>query len=258
MSHQPLIDRFRRARGGGPAGDLTVLEGIHPVKHALRFGAEILDAVAADREGPLRLARELAPDVADALSDLLGEVPSEVFEALSPRPPSSGVVAIARRSGSSVEALLEPTDDPAPVVYLEDPMHLGNVGAAVRVAAAAGAGGVVVTSQHDPWHPRALRGSAGLHYAVPVVAAPELPPTKRALVAVDPEGEPLRGDAVPPGAVLAFGSERRGLDRGLLRRADARVRIPMRAGVSSLNLATSVAVVLYARRRGFGSGQGPA
>ena len=36
--------------------------------------------------------------------------------------------------------------------------------------------------------------------------------------------------------------------RGLLARADARVALPMRAGVSSLNLATSVAAVLFSLR----------
>jgi TrmH family RNA methyltransferase len=48
--------------------------------------------------------------------------------------------------------------------------------------------------------------------------------------------------------VLAFGTERHGLSGELLDRADGRVAIPMREGVSSLNLATSVAVVLFAQR----------
>ena len=45
-----------------------------------------------------------------------------------------------------------------------------------------------------------------------------------------------------------LGTERHGLSRELLDSADARVSIPMRAGVSSLNLATSVAAVLFAWR----------
>ena len=44
---------------------------------------------------------------------------------------------------------------------------------------------------------------------------------------------------------LAFGSERRGLSTALLDAADARVALPMRDGVSSLNLATAVAATLY-------------
>ena len=46
-------------------------------------------------------------------------------------------------------------------------------------------------------------------------------------------------------AILAFGSERRGLGPALLARAERRIAIPMRAGVSSLNLACAVAIVLY-------------
>jgi TrmH family RNA methyltransferase len=49
-------------------------------------------------------------------------------------------------------------------------------------------------------------------------------------------------------AVLAFGNERHGIGEGFVAHADRRVSIPMRPGVSSLNLATSVAAVLFAWR----------
>jgi RNA methyltransferase, TrmH family len=104
---------------------------------------------------------------------------------------------------------------------------------------------VLTTGMHDPWDPAALRGSAGLHYALPVARVDAVEPRGRPLLAVDPEGEPL--DTIPARAVLAFGSERHGLGDDLLARADGRMRIPMRPGVSSLNLATAVAVVLFAR-----------
>ena len=70
----------------------------------------------------------------------------------------------------------------------------------------------------------------------------------RPLLALDPGGEPLDPGALDPRAILAFGTERHGLSDELLARADARISIPMRAGVSSLNLATSVAAVLFAGR----------
>jgi TrmH family RNA methyltransferase len=70
------------------------------------------------------------------------------------------------------------------------------------------------------------------------------------VVAVDPGGDALEPAAVPADAVLAFGSERRGLSEDVLTRARARVRLPMRAGVSSLNLATAVSAALYALRYG--------
>ncbi|MGO9489863.1 MAG: TrmH family RNA methyltransferase, partial [Solirubrobacteraceae bacterium] len=139
----------------------------------------------------------------------------------------------------------------APVVLLEDPRDLGNLGACVRVAAAADIAGVLTTGSHDPWHPDALRGAAGLHFALPVARLPDLAPLRehrRPVLALDPEGEQLDPAEIDPRAVLLFGTERLGLSREALAAADRRVAIPMRPGVSSLNLATSVAAVLFAWR----------
>jgi TrmH family RNA methyltransferase len=129
------------------------------------------------------------------------------------------------------------------------PRHAGNLGAAVRVAAAAEAAGVLAVGGRDPWEPEAIRGAAGLQYALPVARLDDLPSTDRPLVAVDPGGDPAPEGGLPPRALLAFGTERHGLGEALLSRADLRVAIPMREGVSSLNLATAVAVALYAWRR---------
>ena len=52
----------------------------------------------------------------------------------------------------------------------------------------------------------------------------------------------------PPRSVLAFGTERHGLSEELTERAEQLIRIPMRDGVSSLNLATAVAAVLFSWR----------
>ena len=59
---------------------------------------------------------------------------------------------------------------------------------------------------------------------------------------------PLETFQIPSACVLAFGTERSGLTDELRARADACVSLPMEPGVSSLNLATSVSVVLYAWR----------
>lgn len=243
MSEQETVNRYRGARSDRA---LAVLEGFHAVKHALRFGAEVLEAVSPDPAALAELTEELAPDVREEMSRRVRRVPGELYRRLAPRPPDSGVVALARRPACEPEDVL--ADRSAPAVLLEAPSHLGNLGAAVRVVAAAGAAGLLATGEHDPWHPSALRGSAGLHFAVPVAAADGLPEGGRPLVALDPGGAPLDPDAVPARPLLVFGSERRGLRPSTLERADLRVRLPMRGGVSSLNLATSVAAVLYGLR----------
>jgi TrmH family RNA methyltransferase len=239
-----LVRRFHEARR---RDDLVVLQGFHALKHALRFGAAV-EVVACTEPVELgRLANGLAPDLIERIEALVVVLPEEAFKRLGPYLPHTGVVSIARRVSTDPLELLC-VESPSPIVLLEDPRHFGNLGAVIRVAAAVGVAGVLTTGRQDPWDPVALRGSAGLHFAVPVARIEGLPDTDRPLLALDPDGEELRPGLVPPRALLAFGTERDGLSERLLQRADARLRLPMREGVSSLNLATSVAAVLYSLR----------
>ena len=241
MSDQERIDRFRAARSDQT---LAVLEGFHPLKHAIRFGAELLEVVAA-RDGELdRLIAEHAPDVAGAIKEHVRVVPPSVFDNLAPVMPPTGVIAIAKRPTVSPAQVLDNLAE-APVVLLENPRNLLNIGAAIRVSAAAGAAGVLTTGPQDPWHPAALIAATGLQYAIPVARTDSLPNCHRTLVVIDPGGQRLRQGMLPAHAVLAFGAEREGLSRGLMARAGHCVSIPMSPGVSSLNLATAVSVVLY-------------
>ncbi len=238
------MQRFRAARRDR---GLAVLEGFHALKHALRFGAEIVEAVASDPKELERLAAELAPDLEGSLTGRVEQVSAGEIERMVPHAPRTGAVAIARRPPVDVAAVLA-GGRAAPVVLLEDPRTMGNMGACVRVAAAADAAAVLTTGSNDPWHPEALRGAAGLHFALPVAAVEVLPSADRPLVAIDPDGEDADLRGLSPRSILAFGTERYGLSEELLDRADARLAIPMRTGVSSLNLATAVAAVLFARR----------
>jgi TrmH family RNA methyltransferase len=240
----PVVQRFRAARRDPY---LAVLEGFHALKHALRFGADVIEAVATDPDELDRLATGLAPDLTGSLAGRATAVDAELLAQIVPHAPRTGVVAIARRPAVDVAAILA-ADRPAPIVLLEDPRTMGNMGACVRVAAAADAAAVLTTGSNDPWHPEALRGAAGLHFALPVARIESPPVGGRPLVAIDPEGGRLGESGLDPRSILAFGTERYGLSDALLDRADARLAIPMRAGVSSLNLATAVSAVLFSQR----------
>lgn len=239
-----LVECFRLSRRNR---SLAVLEGFHAIKHALRFGASVDIIVATEPDDLADLADELAPDIA---ADLLGNlviVSPEIFVQLSPTPPQTNVIAIARRPSVTLPQLMG-CGSAGPIVFLENPRNLGNLGATVRVAAAAGAAGVLTTGSHDPWHPAALRGSGGLHFALPVLRIPALLPSDKLLIALDPEGRPLQPGDIVQQTIVAFGSERHGLSALIKERASRRVSIPMTAGVSSLNLASAVAVALYSWR----------
>jgi TrmH family RNA methyltransferase len=236
--------RFRTARRDP---ELTVVEGFHALKHALRFGAELVEAVAVDPPALEAMAADLAPDLAGQVAGVVQAVDKVTLADLVPLVPHTGVAAIARRPQVDLTAALaDPA--PAPAVLLEQPRNMGNIGACIRVAAAAGAAALITTGENDPWHPDAVRGAAGLQFALPVAKVEALPASDRPLLAIDPEGEELAPERLPDRAVLAFGTERHGLSGEVFERADARISIPMREGVSSLNLATSVAIVLFASK----------
>ena len=68
------------------------------------------------------------------------------------------------------------------------------------------------------------------------------------MVALDERGEELRPGSIGD-AVVLLGTERHGLGPDARAAASRSVRIPMRPGVASLNLATAAAVALYAAHR---------
>ncbi len=244
MTDMDWPKRFRDARRDR---QLAVLEGFHPMKHALRCQAQILDVVTDDMEKVLALSRSLAPDLTGTIERSTTVVSQELFHRLFRDSRKTEILGIAHRHIVSAESVLKQRRH-APVVLLEEPSHHGNIGAAIRVAASAGASAVVTTGKNDPWHEEALRGSAGLHYAVPVAHSTSLGAYRGPLVAFEPKGDTLRLGDVPGDAILAFGSERRGLSEELLAKADHCISIPMEHNVSSMNLASAVAVALYAWR----------
>ena len=212
----------------------VALEGFHAVKHALRFAPELVaDVRVRDRSAARALVERLAPDIADALlaRATSGDVPHHTGVA------ATGTVPAADRS------VLDGRE--APLVLLDRPRSPGNAGAVVRVAAAAGASGVAMTGTLDPWHPTVLRGSAGLHYALPVLHLEQHAVLRGPVVVLDADGDP--DAALPADAVLVVGTERDGVGAGLRARADLVLALPMRPGVSSLNLATATAAALYRR-----------
>ena len=143
------------------------------------------------------------------------------------------------------------------VVVLEDMVSHTNVGAIFRCAAALGMDAVVLSpSCADPLYRRSVRVSMGAVFAVPYARAESWPGVLDELatkgltrVALTPatdavELEAMRGKASERIAVL-FGSEGPGLTEAALAHSDVRVRIPMSAGVDSLNVATSAAIAFY-------------
>lgn len=223
-----------------------LLDGFHALKHAVRFKADVRCVITTDRAALLALADSLAADVAEMIATLAVEISEPAVRRVIPKIHPTGVAALAIRPASKeVERRLSAIGRVAPVVVLDNPRNLGNVGAVIRLAAGFGVTGVVTTGEIDPWHPNAVRGSAGLHFATAVGRLePGILPAGP-LYVLDPEGADIRSVIIPDDALMVFGSERHGVSPELRARAERLVAIPMAPQVSSFNLATSVAMGLF-------------
>jgi len=253
----PLVARCRALAGGRDRDDGAVLlDGLHLLADALAAGLRIEVAAftpaalaRADGEG-----RRLAA-AAEARGARIVEVAGTVMDALSPTRSPSGVVALAARPEEAWPLAASGLPLVVLAVGVQDP---GNLGAIVRACDAAGAAGVVVAgAAADPFGWKALRGAMGSAFRVPIARAPvvgeavtRLRHAGFALAATVPrDGRDFqRADLARPLAV-ALGGEGPGLPADLVAQADERLTVPMRAGVESLNVAVTAALVAYEARR---------
>ena len=146
------------------------------------------------------------------------------------------------------------------VMVLEDLVDHTNVGAILRNAAGLGWDGVLVSARcADPLYRRSIKVSMGTVFALPWARLPEGVDLggllhgagfELAALALTDDAISLDEFAVrSPGSrklALLLGTEGHGLSASWLAAADAVVRIPMHAGVDSLNVAATSAIAGYA------------
>lgn len=143
------------------------------------------------------------------------------------------------------------------LILLEELRAPDNVGGVIRNAHAFGADAAVLSpGSADPFSRKALRLSGGTALALPITRVTDWALTLHdvhaagfSLVALTPApaAETLEDLVAAPPARMALllGTEGTGLAAGTLALADRRVRIPMRVGMDSLNVAAASAVALY-------------
>ena len=143
------------------------------------------------------------------------------------------------------------------VAVLEGLNDHENLGALFRNAAAFGVDAVLLDpTTADPLYRRSVRVSAGHVLRVPWTRVAQWPVGLDVLrsrgfgvAALTPAGtEPIDRFVrdLPDRVALLLGAEGPGLTATALARADRRVRIPIAAGVDSLNVATAAAVAFHA------------
>jgi tRNA G18 (ribose-2'-O)-methylase SpoU len=142
------------------------------------------------------------------------------------------------------------------LVVLEGLNDHENLGALFRNAAGLGMDGVLLSPTcADPLYRRSVRVSLGHVLRVPFARLGDWPDGLATLhrrgwqlVALTPrpEAEPVDVlDGLPGPVALILGAEGPGLSEAALAAADRRVRIPLAAGVDSLNVSTAAAIAFH-------------
>lgn len=238
---------------------MEVLYGLHPVEEALKAGRRRFDHVlVAQERHDARLERLLAQCREAGVR--VRQESREQLTVVAKTNAHQGVVAFVRpQEFLAIEDLFEAEGGAKPGTSrlllaldgVEDPQNLG---ALLRVADGAGVDGVVLTERRSaPLSAVAVKASAGAaeHLRIARVvnlvrALEDLKQRNLWIVGLDERGESdydrfdFTGDCV-----IVLGREGAGLHDLVRRTCDHLVRIPMAGGVSSLNVSTAGAVVLY-------------
>lgn len=239
-----------------------IVHGVNAVREAL---------AAEGRVTRLYLAREQRVRDADALIAQARAarvpfdfVPLAKLNAMTGPHEHQGVAArVSPAAFTPLSACLAACPEHAVLLALDQVQHPKNLGMILRSAAGAGASGVLLPARGGALPDETvIRASAGMAFHVPLVACPNLGQALRTvrdagfwIYALDAEeGADVFAMDWPKRVALVLGNERRGVRPGVAKACDGRVRIPLRPGVESLNVAVAASIALFqaaaGRRRG--------
>ncbi len=241
----------RAAAGLDRRSGCAIVEGVVALDTILRAGLRLRSVL-------------VSPKRATSLAAMLSQVPADVPIYVAERPVLQRIVGFDLHRG-----VLASAERPSPVlaedlavrshrvVVTEGLNDHENLGSLFRNAAALGFDGALLDQRTaDPLYRRSIRVSSGwalvlAHAWVPTIgdAAEVLRRRGFRVVALTPARDAVAVDAAAAEGMLdgrvalVVGAEGPGLSTAAVDAADVALRIPMRSGVDSLNVATSLAVV---------------
>jgi len=229
-----------------------IVYGVNPVLEAIRARADQIRFIGVAASDKGRLARLIAE--AKEAGVQVRILPVDQVRRLAGGKVHNGVVAeISDASYVELETVLRQAEPPKRIFVLDGVQDPQNLGAVLRVADGFGFG-LVVLPRHEAagLTSTAVKASAGAAEWVPVAQVTNVARTLEELkeagywgYAAAADGEPGARVDFAEKVVLVLGAEGRGVRRNVLDHSDLTVAIPMRGGVSSLNVATAAAVLAY-------------
>jgi RNA methyltransferase, TrmH family len=247
----PLVKKIRALHQKKTRDEtgLFIAEGQKLVRDAVEKGWPVETLVYANAQiGDEAIGTLAARTKAEGGTVL--EVSAAVLEKITRRDNPQSVVGIFRQRFAA-ESMIGENGIWVALDRVRDP---GNLGTVIRTADAAGLSGVaLVGASCDPFGLEAVRATMGSLFHVPIARANEaglIAQAKRHGARTvgahlgAAAGDYRKADYRPP-LVLLMGNEQQGLTERLAAACDALVRIPMREGADSLNLAVSSGLIIY-------------
>ena len=171
-----------------------------------------------------------------------------------------GVMAVAKiPEECSLGEIITSLSEPYLFVALDDLVNSENVGIIVRNCAAFGVQTIIVgETSSSPYLRRAVRNSMGAVFQIPVVHVQNLAVAlnylhkmhKTSIIAADANSDAnIHGAKFSGNICLILGNEDAGISKEVQAACTERLKIPMRNGIDSLNVANASAVFLYEASR---------
>ena len=243
------MSRRKKSHQSHGSANRPRLWGRHAVSAALdNPERKILKAWATrDAAGFMQFPKDVPVTMAE-VTDLARLVPHDA-------PHQGVVIEVEPLEGAWLDELLNPLDERALLLVLDQVTDPHNVGAILRSAAAFGAAGIVTQDRHSPPESGVVaKAASGALERVPWVRVVNL---ARALEEIGEAGFwriGLAGDAETdlkealgsPRIALVLGAEGAGMRHNTRDHCDALARLPIRDSIESLNVSNAAAVALYA------------
>ncbi|HLQ14384.1 MAG TPA: 23S rRNA (guanosine(2251)-2'-O)-methyltransferase RlmB [Candidatus Eisenbacteria bacterium] len=215
----------------------------------------VLEAARAGRVVKVYQASGLGHDPRlDELASLtrIEVVPAERLDVIAPGVHQGVAAELQPRREWPLKELL--ATNPTLLVALDSIMDPMNLGAILRSAEVAGAEGAIIPEHRSaPLSPAAVKASSGASELLRISQVSGLPSAitevKRSgiwCVALDPRGEmPAWDFDFTQRVCVVIGSEGEGVHRLVRERCDARVRLPVKGHIASLNASAAASALLY-------------
>ena len=210
---------------------LFVVEGDKLLEEAVKSGANIVTvAVREDRKG----------DFEDAYV-----FDDRLFSVITDTVSSQGVIAIVRKP-EPVSGIKDGN-----IVVLDRIQDPGNAGSIIRTCDAAGVSQIIsITGTVDLFSPKVVRSCAGSIFRVPVVEmdtreAIEALADREIIVSTPRNAVSYRDIDKDGEKALVIGNEANGVSDEFFDAADAKVMIPMKGDIESLNASVACGILIY-------------